>query len=277
MLISTSKLMSPTVIYLFIFFLTWSTFVGYKHLSTPSPTKMAFYWVVKCWVLFYGHSLVLFYQWVFWTVLQTSPRQLTKHAAAAAKSMCQQVQVRGELEMEVCCTLLLWCAKDVAEKKWRPSHQNSEWKCASFLSAGRHCRTLSSKIFFSFLFGGLFPSALRGGLRLTGRGPAPRELAAGWRGLFLSGGWNTGPSVTLTELTAIQAERRSSCQQSKGFFIEGRPVIREGRSSLSAPLGDTPGTTSPCLSKALLNPAHWSRAQRHHGRPSPSRSLNPLQ
>lgn len=181
--------MSPTVIFFIYLFLTWSTFVGYKHHSTPSPTKMAFGGQMLSTVLRSLIGAVL----SIWECFEQfckllHARQLTKHAAAAAKHTCQQVQVRGELEMEVCCTLLLWCAKDVAEKN-DPHLTATQNEYVLLFSRPAVTVALFHPRFFSFFFwGGLFPSALRGGLRLTGRGPAPRELAAGWRGLFLSGG-----------------------------------------------------------------------------------------
>lgn len=68
------------------------------------------------------------------------------------------------------------------------------------------------------------------GWELTGSGPALREFVAHWKGACFYQGWNSRPSITLTELTAIQQNQRSSCQQSKGFsWKESSRGLSSGR------------------------------------------------
>lgn len=98
----------------------------------------------------------------------TSPRQLTKHVAAAAKYMCQQVQARGELEMEVCCTLLLWCAKDVAEKN-DPHLTRIQNEYALLFSRPAVTVALFHPRFFSFFFGGFVSICFAGRFAVDGQ------------------------------------------------------------------------------------------------------------
>lgn len=154
--------------------------------------------------------------------------------------------------------------EDVQEKKKSPLTitEGRTEHCSPFsFVAGNYSLHRSCPL--SSVFFCLFPSVLRGGSKLTGRGPAPRELAASWRGACFYQEVKYRPVRHPDRADSHSAKPEEFLPTIKGLFFHWRQACHRGG---AAPAAGRTGRHSryhlpllckiPAKSRALVESTH---------------------